>query len=276
MDTRQVKRFLARLYEEGDVIDFAFIKPTGQAARRERAYTPEVLPSVLDEMGRAEAAGFNVYASVLPVAQRNTKTYDRVWVDQDNPSAPWPFAADENWEGAAWPQPSTLVKTSDADGGFRWQAIWRLTEALDQDEGRSLIKRLATKAGADGSVHDLRRVLRVPGLLNVKRDSMARLLDTSEGDISVNAFNLPTESALDKLLSTPVANPAGVLGEWLAGVQEGDRSRKAYVCARFLKSCGVVWKDAGAIMQLGSSRSEPPFESHELQHALDSAFHRQG
>ena len=276
MDDRQIKRFLARLNDEGDIVEFAFIKPKGPAVRRERAYTPEVLPSVLDEMERAEAAGFNLYASVLPVATREAGNYDRVWVDQDDPSAPWPFAADENWEGAAWPQPSTLVKTSDAEGGFRWQAIWRLSEALDQDAGRSLIKRLAIKAGADGSVHDLRRVLRVPGPLNVKRIWMARLIDTAEGTTAPEAFALPTENALDKLMNTPVSNPAGVLGEWLLGVEEGDRSRKAYVCARFLKSCGVTWGDAGAIMQLGSSRCDPPFDTHELQHSLDSAFHRQG
>lgn len=275
MDSRQTKRFLDRLYDEGDQIEVAFIQPGGKVARRERAYTPEALPSVLDEMERAETAGFNVYVSVLPVAIRKAERYDRVWVDQDDPAAPWPFGADDRWEGASWPMPTTLIKTSDAEGGFRWQAIWRLTKDLDQETGRAVIKRLAARVGGDGSVHDLRRVLRVPGLINAKRGSLARIIDTTTGTISLEAFDLPTETAMEKLLTMPISNPAAVLGEWLEGVEEGDRSRKAYVCARFLKSCEVLWQDAGAIMQLGASRAIPPFPEHELEHALNSAYHRQ-
>ena len=230
---------------------------------------------VLDEMERAEEAGYNVYVSVLPVSHQG-HVYDRVWVDQDDPTAPYPFAADERWEGGQWPEPTTLVKTSDAEGGFRWQAIWLLQPgtALSPDEGKAFVKKLAKKAGADESVHDARRVLRVPGILNAKRGSMARLISTSEGHVSTEAFDLPEESYVEGLLNMEVNNPQHILGEWLDGAKEGDRNRKAYVTARFLRSCGVSIEDAGPILKLGAMRCDPELPDHELQHALNSAYHR--
>jgi len=229
-------------------------------------------------MKRGEANGFNVYTSVLPVKRQESKVYDRIWVDMDNPEAPWPFGADPNWKHAAWPKPTTLVKTSDTAivEEFRWQAIWRLKNELPEVDARDLMKRLAALAGADASVHDPRRVLRVPGILNAKRGQMARLIDTSTETVSIEAFDLPRESEVEKLLNAPINNPKHVLGEWLQGTEEGDRSRKAYVAARFLKSCQVDWADAAAILKLGAVRSTPPLEDNEVQHALDSAYHRQG
>ena len=273
MDPRETHRFLAKLYEPTDTFEVAYIKPDGPVRRVERS--AEVgFEAVIDEMRRAEEAGFNVYTSALPVSIREQGRYDRVWVDQDDPTAPYPFAADARWEGGQWPDPTTLVKTSDAEGGYRWQAIWLLGESLDADKGKATIKRLAKQAGADASVHDLRRVLRVPGILNAKRGSMARLLSTTDGRRDLEAFNLPEESYVEALLNTEVNNPAHVLGEWLEGAEEGDRNRKAYVAARFLKSCGVTIEDAGPILKLGALRANPPLDDHELSHALKSAFHR--
>lgn len=274
MDTRQTDRFLARLYEDGDRFEVAFIQVGGKVARTTRAYDSESLPRVIDEMERAEGAGFNVYASALPVSRQQSKVYDRVWVDQDDPSAPWPFGSDPRWEASPWPMPTTLVRTSDAGDGFRWQAIWLLQEELPEDEARDMMKRLAAEVGGDGAVHDPRRVLRVPGILNAKRGSMARIIDTRKERVSVEAFNPPEVSAIDALMSMEVVSPQHILGEWLKGVTEGDRSRKAYIAARFLKGCGVEFNDAAGILKLGALRCDPVFEDHELDHVLSSAFLR--
>jgi hypothetical protein len=136
------------------------------------------------------------------------------------------------------------------------------------------MKTLAKRIGADDSVHDARRVLRVPGIMNAKRGTAARLIDTSEGVMSLDAFDLPQDSPVQALLNQPIQNPAHVLGEWLDGATEGDRNRKAYVTARFLKGCGVQYDDAAAILLLGAGRCDPELEEHEVQHALDSAYHR--
>lgn len=278
MDAREVARFLGHLYEENDEFEVAYIQPSttggGRVARVTRTYGDAEVQTVLDEMERGETNGFNVYVSALPTSRQASRAFDRIWVDQDDPTAPWPFGADPNFDRPAWPKPTTLVKTSEAEGGFRWQAIWTLDEELTEAEAKTAMKRLAALIGADGSVHDARRVLRVPGIVNAKRGMNARLMDTTTGDIRLAAFDLPQESALDALLNTPVNNPAAVLGEWLSGTGEGDRSRKAYVTARFLKSCGVAWEDSAAILKLGAMRCDPVMEDRELEHSLNSAYHR--
>lgn len=275
MEHRETARFMARLYESGDRFEVFYRKEDGTVARKERgAFGPEYDSAFLEEVERAEAAGFNVYVSAMPLQQQALGTYDRLWVDQDDVAGPWPFGADPKFDGVQWPTPTTLVKTSDGDGGFRWQAIWILDKPLDADEARSAMKRLARQIGADQSVHDPRRVLRIAGVMNAKRGSQARLMETTKEPISFAAFDLPKETALSKLLTADVQNPANVLGEWLDGVSEGDRNRKAYVAARFLRGCGVGYDDAAAILKLGAMRSEPPLDDRELQHSLDSAYHR--
>ena len=280
MDAREVERFLDKLYDDGDEFEVAYIQPStdggGRVARVTRTFSDEGVKTVLGEMERGEAGGFNVYVSVLPTANQAARAFDRIWVDQDDPTAPWPFGSDESFEGKNWPAPNTLVKTSEGDGGFRWQAIWLLNEALPEDKARPMMKKLAAQIGADGSVHDPRRVLRVPGIFNAKRGMNSRLMESHEGRIFVDAFDLPDETSLSKLFGTPVNNPAAVLGEWLNGTPQGDRSRKAYVVARFLKSCEVGYGDAGAIMKVGAIRCDPPMEDRELEHALNSAYHRKG
>lgn len=277
MDASETRRFLTILHGE-DEFEVAYIHPTEtDPAKKVRRVTRTLSEDLLDEFGRAEASGYNVYASVLPVAlqgRTGEAVYDRVWVDQDDPEAPYPFSSDERWDGANWPEPSTLVKTSDAEGGFRWQAIWLLEELLNAEDGRNFVKRLATKAGADEGVHDARRVLRVPGIMNAKRGSMARLMTSKSATTTTDLFDLPHETLMDKLINGEVNNPQHVLGEWLDGAEEGDRNRKAYVVARFLKGCAVHIEDAGPILKLGAQRANPPLSDEELSAALKSAYHR--
>lgn len=279
MDGREVTRYLKKLYREGETFEVAYIRPVtdpggAKVARVTRTYHEDAVPSILDEMARGEENGFNVYVSALPRHRQSSGAFDRIWVDQDDPSAPWPFGSSPEFEGTPWPKPTTLVKTSDADGGFRWQGIWILSEEMNHEDAREAMKRLAAMIGADGSVHDARRVLRVPGILNAKRGMNARLMETSEGPVPLSAFELPSESTVEKLLALEVNNPKAVLGEWLRGTSEGDRSRKAYVAARFLRSCDVDWADAAGILKLGASRCDPVMEDRELEHALNSAYHR--
>jgi hypothetical protein len=283
MDKREAERFLSKLYRPGQSFEVLYTQPEGGVRRVTRVAEPVAVEgsvgfvdytAVLAEFERAEAAGYNVYVSAMPLDVQATGKFDRIWVDQDDPEAPYPFGADPNWDGPQWPEPTTLVKTSSEAGGFRWQAIWLFDGAIEAQAARTAMKQLAKKAGADEAVHDARRVLRVPGILNAKRGSAARLVSTSDKVFGLSAFNLPADTALSKLFNAEVNDTKAVLGEWLAGVTEGDRNRKAYVAARFLKGCGVSWADAAAILKLGAMRSNPPLDDDELEHTLNSAYHR--
>lgn len=78
----------------------------------------------------------------------------------------------EHISGAAFPQPSVVI---DSGGGLH--GYWLLKEPwlLESDDARQaaeLVQRLWVQQviGADPSVHDLVRILRVPGTLNFKYD----------------------------------------------------------------------------------------------------------
>lgn len=274
MERRETQRFLARIYQEGDRFEVLYRHEGGSVARKERLHTSDTAEAFLDEVQRAEEQGYNVYVSAMPLDVQATGKYDRIWIDQDDVEGPWPFGADPTFEGTQWPQPSTLVKTSEAVGGFRWQAIWLLKTPIEAGLAKHAMKTLAKSIGGDEGVHDSRRVLRLAGVMNAKRGSAARLMDTNAEPISFSAFDVPQETALTKMLTADVQNPNHVLGEFIDGVTEGDRNRKAYMAARQLKASGVSHGDAGAFLLLGASRCEPPLNERELEHALNSAYHR--
>lgn len=269
MDTEQITRYFTRLYGQGATFELVAIK--GQSVtRKDFIWGSTQEAAAIKAIQKAEEAGYNVYASAMPLEVQEEGLYDRVWVDQDDVDGPWPWGTDPDLQ---WPKPTTLVKTSEEAGGFRWQAIWLLDDALPEERARNMMRRMAKQIGADGSVHDPRRILRVPGVTNAKRGVPARLMDTAEGLISPSAFSLPKETTVTKLLSADINNPNAILGEFLAGVGEGERNHKAYVCARFLRSTGVVHDDALAIVALGASRCSPAMPEHEVRNAVRSAYH---
>ena len=270
MDAEQAQSYFDALYDDGDRFELVAIKD-GNARRKEFTWGDDDHPlSVLDACEAFEAHGFDVYASAMPLQAQEAGVYDRVWVDQDDLEGPWPWGTDADLQ---WPKPTTLVKTSEEGGAFRWQAIWRLKQSLGAEDGRSTIKRLAAQIGADAKVHDPRRILRVPGILNAKRGMMARYLGGSADAINVDAFNLPKQTAVQALMEAQVSKPQAILGEWLAGFEEGERNQKAYIAARFLRSCEVTFDDALAIVNVGGSRCRPAMDEQEVWNAVRSAYH---
>ena len=276
-DLAQARDYFTALFQDGDEFELVAVRD-GRARRA--TFGLADLNSVLAACEAFEEQNFNVYASVLPLAQQEAGTYDRIWIDRDDPKAPWPFGADPNWTLPAWPSPTVCVRTSQVPGeGERWQGIWILKESMDEATARGAIKALAAAGVGDASVHDPRRVLRVPGVRNAKRDSMTKLLSTTTARADWDSFLIevtpPGEPpTMTDLLSGSVSAPHAILGEWLGGVGEGDRARKAYVAARFLKSCGVSFDDALSLIRVGASRCEPVLDGDEGMPAVRSAFHR--
>jgi hypothetical protein len=270
MDADQARTWLEALYDDGDSFELVAIKD-GKAHRKTYTWNDDDHQySVLDGIEAAEQGGWDVYASAMPLGQQGKGFYDRVWIDQDDLDGPWPWGTDADLQ---WPAPTTLVKTSEEGGSFRWQAIWRLSSELHPDQAKGTMRRLANLIGADLKVHDPRRILRVPGVMNAKRGVPARLMGGAPGRITISAFNLPKETAVTELLQAQVSKPQSILGEWLAGFPEGERNQKAYICARFLRSCDVGYDDALAIVAVGARRCTPSMDEQEVFNAVRSAFH---
>lgn len=260
----QFMSYCDTLYSIGDKVEVVAIKD-GDARRRTVTLDANVKPLYTDTLLAFEAKGYDLYMSGMPMQMQAQDMADRIWVDQDNPKSRLP---------RGMPKPNTLVRTSTVEGGgFRWQAIWLLDKPIPRDRAKQVMKQLAEMMGADGSVHDARRILRIPGLINAKRGMKAVLLDSHTKRVSLDDFELPkVDTPLASILSTPVNNPAAVLGEWLTGISEGERNRVSYVCARFLKSCGVSAADALSIVALGASRCEPPLADEEVRNSVRSAY----
>lgn len=273
MDAEQVTSWMTAQYDDGQSFELVAIKG-GNARRKALTWNSQDYKAgqqVLDACEAFEAHGFDVYASAMPMEVQAANVYDRVWVDQDDLNGPWPWGTDADLQ---WPKPTTLVKTSEGGGGFRWQAIWKLKGSpLGPEVGRNFMRRLAKQIGADGKVHDSRRILRVPGILNAKRGMMTRYMGGTPGGVSLDAFNLPKETEVQRLLNAEVRKPQGILGEWLEGFSEGERNQKAYICARFLRSCDVSYDDAVAIVNVGAKRCSPPIEDDEVYNVVRSAYH---
>lgn len=271
MQRDQVVAYFDRLYDPGDLFEIVAIKD-GKARRAKFAYQDDNA-EVLEALAGFDNLGWNLYASVLPMQKQKAKTYDRVWLDRDDVTR-----KDLDDE---WPEASLYVKTSDAKEGYRWQRIWRLDTELPEDEARDLIKRIAKAGHGDEAVHDPRRVLRIPGLTNHKRNTPTELLNGRELTYRVSPDDFPVAPRLtaetvtaEALMQAKINDPKHVLGEWLNGAEEGERARKAYVTARFLKSCAVEYEDALAIVNTGAKRSTPPLSDQEVIHAVESAYGR--
>ncbi len=276
MDFEQVANWLDAVYSNGDLFELVAIKD-GKARRktftyggRQHTYGGIATVEVCDAIQVFEEKGFDVYASALPLQMQAKGLYDRLWVDQDDLQGPWPWGTDPDLQ---WPKPTTMVKTSEEGGSHRWQAIWLLNENLSEEDGRRYMRSLAKQIGADMKVHDPRRILRVPGVMNAKRGMMARFMGGDTGLVSTDAFKLPKETAVQAMLEAQVQNPTAILGEWLAGFGEGERNQKAYICARFLRSCDVVHDDALAIVAVGARRCQPSMDEQEVFNAVWSAYH---
>lgn len=266
----QVVAYFDRLYDPGDLFEIVAIKD-GKARRAKFAYQDDNA-EVLEALAGFEDLGWNLYASVLPLQKQKAKVYDRVWLDRDDVTV-----KDLDTD---WPDANLYVKTSQAKEGYRWQRIWRLDTELPEDEARSLIKRIAKAGHGDEAVHDPRRVLRIPGLTNHKRGTPTELIQASiSADYRVSPERFPVVERLtpetvtvEALMQAKINDPKHVLGEWLRGADEGERARKAYVTARFLKSCAVDYEDALAIVNTGAKRSTPPLSDQEVIHAVESAY----
>lgn len=264
IDRKQINSFLQVLYTPSDEVELVAVKD-GNARRK----TFAVADLPIDGIQKFEDDGWNVYISALPLyQQQNAKRYDRIWIDMDE-GLPL-----DNFDLA---QPTTLVQTSKG----RWQAIWLLDESdyLTIENGKAEVRRLALKLGGDPAVNDPRRVLRLPGVQNAKRGEPSILRVAKHRTTSLATFKLPEVAAngvtIEALMGAVVNDPKAVLGEWFAGCDEGDRARKAYVTARFLKNCGVTYEDALILVNTGAQRATPVLSENEVVHATQSAFNRQ-
>jgi energy-coupling factor transporter ATP-binding protein EcfA2 len=159
--------YLALLFEPGDVIEIRLLWP-GTKKVQHYWRTLDILADLHDELCQLNDDGANVYFGFNPrTADGGTKAEDveharALCLDIDNGCT-----TDElmrRVEAAGLPEPSAAI----ASGGGA-QAVWRLTEAIPIGRWRALQKGIIGAVdGADASIHDPPRLMRVPGFRNRK------------------------------------------------------------------------------------------------------------
>lgn len=121
-------------------------------------------------------------------------------------------------EGAAWPAPSVIV---DSGGGIHGYWLLRDSWLLDSDDARGaaeLVQRAWVQQviGADPSVHDLTRILRVPGTLNFKYDPPPPVqfltcdLEKTYTLLALTAHIPPMHEAAPRFRSEPSQRPSSI------------------------------------------------------------------
>ncbi len=124
----------------------------------------------------------------------------------------------EHIEQAPWPAPSVLV---DSGGGIHGYWLLREPWMLDTDDARQaaeIVQRLWVQRviGADPSVHDLVRILRVPGTTNFKYDPprpvqfLACEIDCSYALQALTAHLPPIHEAEPRLPSAPLPSSRSI------------------------------------------------------------------
>ena len=208
------------------------------------------------------------------------------WDDLPGPSSDWTDAAIARIAEAGLPEPSLLVES-----GHGVHAYWRFTEPIaDLAEWSQLQKALIHAVRSDASIHDPPRIMRLPGLLNVKNEPYVPCFVSRSGENRYTVDDL--RDRLSQHLDTPrtkvtakppdngrAANHPDVLADAaryaarVPAVCEGEgRNKNAFVLAAALTNdFGLCDADAWPIVERWNAANKPPLDDAELRSVFGSA-----
>ena len=189
-----------------------------------------------------------------------------------------------------WPLPPTAVVES-SEG--RFHGYWRVFGA-PRDSFSHVQKRLAVLFGSDPKVHDLPRVMRLPGLYHAKREPfLSRLIlvepdNVVEHEVFVDVFGVPAIAREPGPVAPAVPAPGSGrlrLYVWAAVMGEHDRVARALEGARnstlhesavrlgSLVGAGVLREaDARDALLVGARAADNPLPTWEAERAIDSGL----
>lgn len=202
----EAQRFLTKLDPSARSFTFQ-VFDDGPDKKKELARTLiGSLSEVIDFLEEYSAQGAGVFVTVNETNGSGRKAKDIIrvralFVDLDG--APLQPLLDET----KFPTPDMVVESSPA----RWHAYW-FVEGLSLEDFSWAQKALIQRYGADPAIHDLPRVMRVPGFLHRKgADFSVRIISLDEGSAFSGADMLATLKKLmpDKPKVVTRAVPSG-------------------------------------------------------------------
>lgn len=171
MDKEQTTKYLKWLFASGHrslVIQTFGEGQTKGDKKLVRVLTPKVgVQKLLAGIEALETRGAGVFVQVQAGSNRGNKHITDircVFVDLDGA----PLDSITNAVRRGFPKPSMIVESSkEAPGGARYHVYWRVAD-VDLQSYSYVQRQLATTFGGDPAVHDLSRVMRLPGTRNFK------------------------------------------------------------------------------------------------------------
>jgi hypothetical protein len=152
---------------------FAFQTFDDNKSRRDRRLA-RTLHGTLDKLGAAledlNRRGAGIFVTVNDIrlgCERKIQNLGRiraVWQDDDI-----------GWSGDYPLMPSAVVQSSPG----KFQRYW-LVDGLSPEEHQAVMRRLVASYGADANVHDLVRVLRLPGFYHMKNPKQPQFVELFE------------------------------------------------------------------------------------------------
>lgn len=167
----QIRMYQSCIFDPEDVVEVRAIAPGGRVKRFWRQ--AHDLCGLVGELRHLNGRGYNIYCGPNPrrgeglSGDENVVICRCLFCDFDGVEAGdgcgiYEFV-EPRIDAARLPTPSLVVFS-----GHGIHAYWRLTEAVAPDRWRTVEQRLIATVGADPTCKNPERLMRLPGLMNVK------------------------------------------------------------------------------------------------------------
>lgn len=259
-DVAAAKRYLSRLDPECDVFTFQTFGDRKRSANLTTIVNGDPSNGVLGKLARLNEAGAGVFVTVNRTDGKGRQAHNvtevrALFVDLDG--APLPPVLN------AAVQPHMVVQSSEG----RYHAYW-LVDDCPLDAFERVQRALAARFGGDPSVHDLPRVLRVPGFVHQKADPfVSQILEGIGFEGPPYALAEVVGGLALELVPRAVqqAVPAG------NAIPKGARHDRLFALGRSMARRGTSQAGVRAALVAENARCDPPLPDDDIEYLVRRA-----
>ncbi len=249
----QIKRFAAAIFEPNDLVEIRALP--GGAQRWVHA---SELAELSNELAEENGAGRNIYFGANPRQHKGGRAEDValarcLFADFDG------VDLDEvrrRIDEAILPAPTVLVRS-----GHGVHAYWRLDEPMtDLAVWTTRQRALIENAGSDPAIHDPPRIMRLPGLMNLKRDPHVPCELVEADPQRVYAIDeFPEPEPVQVRSADPISGNGRL-------IPEGRRNSELTSIAGSLRRRGLLEAEIrGALLEVNRGRCRPSLDVREVE-----------
>jgi RepB DNA-primase from phage plasmid len=288
---RQLQRYCNCVFDENDIVEVRLL-PSGHRSW----HKAKDLPDQFARLNRLNGEGQNVYLGANPRTAEGQSSAEGVafahclFADFDGGATV--EHASEKISAAGMPEPTALIES-----GHGCHAYWRFEsdDEINLEEWPQLQRALIAAVDSDSSVHDLPRVMRVPGFLNLKSEPFVpcTLVDADASrKYGLQMLRAILAAHLKKDESQPQPEPAPFDGSQpesnsdyldklgraslyvakIPNCEQGERNPVAFkVAAAVVNDFALDEADAWRLLSTWNLRNEPPLDESELRQVFENA-----